>query len=146
MVECALMSHEDAPASEVGVAGLLDAVPHIVVRNGVVESIGPEVAVELGCAAHSLLGALERVGTPLDNATFADLCSGRSPLRVRLTPELADRSVRLRRLASDGDRSWIEVRSLAHEFRLESRLRRSGMGHMLISPTSSCIGRYRPMT
>ena len=42
--------------------------------------------------------------------------------------------MRLRRLGAAGSRVWIEVRSLAAEFRLESLLRRGPLGHMLISP------------
>ncbi len=114
--------------------------PHFVVCDGVIESVGPEVASELGCDVHALLGLLDQIGTRLDDATFDDLRNGTSALRVRLGAELSDRPVRLRRLGSDGDRSWIEIRSLANEFRAESLLRRSGMGHMLISPAIELHG------
>lgn len=117
-----------------GAEVLLAAVPHVVVDTGVIVEVGPEVAAELGCDPAPLLRRVESVGTRLDDATFDQLLRGESVLRVRLGPELLDRPVRLRRLGADGDRVWLEVRSLAAEMRLESLLRRSGYGHMLLSP------------
>jgi diguanylate cyclase (GGDEF)-like protein len=114
--------------------GLLTAVPHVVVDRGVIAHIGPEVANELGCDPAPLLRRIESIGTRLDDATFEQLLRGESVLRVRLGPELLDRPVRLRRLGAHGDRVWLEVRSLAAEMRLESLLRRSGYGHMLLTP------------
>ncbi len=121
--------------------GMLDAIAHLVVRDGVVECFGPEVPTELGCdSADALLGPLDQIGVRLDNTTFDELCRGEAPLRVRLGAELSDRPVRLRRLGVGEDsRIWLEIRSLAHEFRLESLLRRSGMGHMLLSPNIELI-------
>lgn len=113
---------------------LMDSVPHLVVRGGVIESVGPAVCGELGCDVTALSGLLHQIGTPLDDHSFEHLSDSTPSLRVRLVHELADRPVRLRLLASDGDRQWIEVRSLADEFRMESLLRRTGIGHMLISP------------
>ncbi len=116
---------------------LLTAVPHLVVRDGFIVDVSPEVVNELesaGAADH-LLRPLDQIGTRLDDTGFDDLCRGLGVLRVRLGPELNDRPVRLRRLGAYGDHIWIEVRSLANEFRLESLLRRTGFGHMLISPS-----------
>lgn len=116
----------------------LDAVPHIVVRNGVVEHVGPQVGAELGCdtnAMNAMLRSLSDLGERLDEGTFADLYAGERAIRLRLGPDFLDRPVQLRLLGVRGDQHWIEMRSLAHEFRLESLLRRSGMGHMLISPS-----------
>lgn len=115
---------------------LLDAVPHLVVCDGVIDHVSGEVADELGCDPSPLLGPLEAIGTRLDDAGFDDLVGGRSNVRVRLVETLDDRPVRLRRLGTDGTQTWIEIRSLAAEFRAEALLRRSGLGHMLISPTS----------
>ncbi len=118
-------------------AGLLDSVPHMVVCAGQIEYVGPQLAIELGCnlaEALVLQGRLHLIGTPLDDHSFEDLSLTNPNLRVRLVPELADRPVRLRVLAIEGERQWLEVRSLADEFRMESLLRRSGIGHMLISP------------
>jgi diguanylate cyclase (GGDEF)-like protein len=113
---------------------ILDSVAHLVVQDGLIVHVSAEVEREIGQKTDALTGPLDRVGVPLDDATFEDLLSGRSSLRLRLGSELLDRPVRLRRFATEGESCWIEVRSLAHEFRLESLLRRSGMGHMLISP------------
>jgi diguanylate cyclase (GGDEF)-like protein len=121
-------------SNELPTSELLAAVPHVVVRDGMIVDVGPEVANELECAAEHLLGPLAEIGTRLDDTGFDDLCRGLGAVRVRLGPELNDRPVRLRRLGAHGDRIWIEVRSLASEFRLESLLRRTGFGHMLISP------------
>ena len=115
---------------------LLDAVPHFVVRSGAVVSFSSSLADELACDPRPLLGALDEVGTRLDDVGFDELVSGESAVRVRLSSELDDRPVRLRRLGADTDRVWIEVRSLGAEFRAEALLRRSGYGHMLISPES----------
>jgi diguanylate cyclase (GGDEF)-like protein/PAS domain S-box-containing protein len=113
---------------------LFDAVPHIVVQNGLIEYIAPALATELGCDTEVLRGSLDAIGTRLDDVTFDQLLNGDAPLRVRLGAELLDRPVRLRRLGTVDDHTWIEVRSLANEFRMESLLRRSGVGHMLLSP------------
>jgi diguanylate cyclase (GGDEF)-like protein/PAS domain S-box-containing protein len=115
-------------------ASLLDAVPHLVVRADEVVSISPSVAAELGCEPSALLGPIEAIGTRLDDGSFDELLRGEIVLRVRLGSALGDRPVRMRRLGAVDDRQWIELRSLAGEFRAESLLRRSGMGHMLISP------------
>ncbi len=131
-------SHAQTPFSDVflddSLAALFEAVPHVVVGNGAITYVSSEVANELGCDPQGLRGPLEAIGTRLDNATFDELCRGDAVLRVRLGADLLDRPVRLRRLGSVGERIWIEVRSLANEFRMESLLRRSGVGHMLISP------------
>lgn len=113
---------------------LFDAFPHIVVVNGVIDHVAPEVANELGCNTEALSGPLDGLGTRLDDVSFAQLCNGDSTLRLRLRSELLDRPVRLRLLGTIGEATWIEVRSLANEFRMESLLRRSGVGHMLLSP------------
>ncbi len=117
---------------------LLANVPHFVVDDGVIVAVGAALAAELvvehDTVTASLLGPLDAIGMTLDNGTFTELCTGHSSLRVRLRAELMDRPVQLRHLGVQDNRIWIEVRSLAHEFRLESLLRRSGMGHMLISP------------
>ncbi len=115
---------------------LLDAVPHLVVRAGVIEHVSGEVAAELDCEVGALVGRLDEIGHHLDDDDFDDLMTGRSSIRVRLGESLADRPAQLRRLGVDGDRTWIEIRSLANEFRAEALLRRSGLGHMLISPNS----------
>lgn len=120
--------------SPADLAGLLTAVPHLVVRDGRIVEVSAEVSNELGCDAAVLVGPLEAIGIRLDDTTFEQLCDGGSPLRVRLGTELLDRPVRLRRLGQIDSRIWIEVRSLANEFLMESLLRRSGVGHMLISP------------
>ena len=115
---------------------LLEAVPHLVVRGDVIEHVSAEVGDELGCDTAPLLGPLEKIGARLDDADFDDLLTGQAVVRVRLTEALDDRPVRLRRLGQEGERIWIEIRSLANEFRAEALLRRSGQGHMLISPSS----------
>lgn len=124
----------DVVPSSDEMAVLFDAIPHVVVTNGNITDVSPEVAHELGCEINSLQGTIDSIGTRLDDVTFEQLCNGDAPLRVRLGAELRDRPVRLRRIGIVGERMWIEIRSLAHEFRLESLLRRSGVGHMLISP------------
>jgi diguanylate cyclase (GGDEF)-like protein/PAS domain S-box-containing protein len=113
---------------------LFDAIPHVVVVDGLINFIAPEVANELGCDASVLRGPFESIGTRLDDVTFDQLLNGDAHLRVRLRAELLDRPVRLRCLGIVGDQTWIEIRSLANEFRMESLLRRSGVGHMLLSP------------
>jgi diguanylate cyclase (GGDEF)-like protein len=125
------MEHELPPEST---ASIFEAVAHIVVVNGIIDFVAPAVATELGCDTQPLLGQLADIGTRLDDSTFEQLCSGDAPLRVRLGPALLDRPVQLRMLGTVGDRTWIELRSLANEFRMESLLRRSGVGHMLLSP------------
>ncbi len=121
----------DGPAAE----SLLDGVAHLVVEGLQIVTVGPAVATELGCDPTSLHGPLEAIGTRLDDVTFDELLTGQSTLRVRLGSGVDDRPVRLRRLGVDGDRVWLEIRSLSAEFRLESLLRRSGFGHMLLSPS-----------
>ncbi len=116
------------------ITALFDALPHVVVVDGVIDYVSPELANELGCEVDALQGRLDGIGTRLDDATFEQLYSGEATLRVRLGTELLDRPVRLRCLGHVGPRTWIEVRSLANEFRMESLLRRSGIGHMLLSP------------
>ncbi len=113
---------------------LFDAVPHIVVIDGTIDCVAREVANELGCDTQELRGRLDDIGTRLDDVSIEQLCNGEASLRIRLGAELADRPVRLRCLGTVGDRTWIEIRSLANEFRMESLLRRSGVGHMLLSP------------
>jgi diguanylate cyclase (GGDEF)-like protein/PAS domain S-box-containing protein len=115
-------------------AMLFDAIPHVVVLDGAINYVAPEVANELGCETQALRGPLEAIGTRLDDVSFEQLAKGEAPLRVRLGSELADRPVRLRMLGEVDGRTWIELRSLASEFRMESLLRRSGVGHMLLSP------------
>lgn len=119
----------------VGVADLMASVPHLVVDGGVVIQVSPYLHVELGCPAEPLLGPLDAIGTRLDDSSFADLLAGATALRVRLGGDLDDRPVRLRSLGASGDRVWLEVRSLAPEFRLESLLRRGPLGHMLLTPS-----------
>ncbi len=111
------------------------AVPHLVVRNSVVTSVSSSLSVELGCAVDALIGTpLRQLGSPLDDHSLGEFDAGTPELRVRLGSGFADRPVKLRRLAEDGETQWIEVRSLLNEFRMEALLRRSGIGHMLISP------------
>ena len=112
-----------------------DAVAHLVVRDGVIRHVATAVATELGCDTATMLRPLVEIGERLDEGTFADLYAGTRPIRLRLGAEFLDRPVQLRLLGVSGDDYWIEIRSLAHEFRLESLLRRSGAGHMLISPS-----------
>lgn len=114
---------------------LVAAVPWIVVDDGVVTEVGPSVAAELGVdAADDLLVPVRALGTRLDDTTFEQLIAGEATVRVRLEPALGDRPVRLRRLTSDGERTWIEIRSLVEEMRLAALLRRSGLAHMLLTP------------
>jgi diguanylate cyclase (GGDEF)-like protein len=113
----------------------VDAVPHVVVEHGTVVAVGPDLARELDADPAPLVGrSVESLGTRLDDAAFDELLDGSATIRLRLGPEVGDRPVRLRRLGADAGRTWIEVRSLADEFRLESLLRRSGYGHMLLTP------------
>ncbi len=121
-------------ASPATIHAVFDSIPHIVVAEGLIIHVAPEVANELGCDAEAMQGPLESIGTRLDDITLDQLLKGEAHLRIRLGADLLDRPVRLRRLAADGDRTWIEIRSLANEFRMESLLRRSGVGHMLLSP------------
>ncbi|MAT05064.1 MAG: hypothetical protein CL424_08475 [Acidimicrobiaceae bacterium] len=114
---------------------LLSTIPYLVVRDDVVVEHGPDLERELGIDPAPLLGPLASIGQRLDDGSFADVLSGIATIRVRLGAQLAHRPVRLRHLATDGDRTWLEVRSLADEFRLEKLLRRSGFGHMLLSPS-----------
>ena len=119
------------PERDVSMTALWESVPHLRIRDGSVVHVSEAVTGELGHDAAPLLGALDGLGIRLDDATFADLLAGEGALRVRLGPELGDRPVRLRRLGIVGDETWVEVRSLADEFRLESLLRRSGTGHIV---------------
>lgn len=118
----------------VDVTDLLASVPHLVVEGGKVVHVSDAVADEVGGDPSLMLGDLDELGTRLGDGTYDAVCRGGCTLRVRLGAGLHDRPVRLRRLGADGDRVWLEVRSLADEFRLESLLRRSGLGHMLLSP------------
>ncbi len=113
---------------------ILAEVPHLVVSEGVIEHVSPSVTDELEVDCRALTGRLADIGTRLDDVTLDELLTDGGVLRMRLTPELMDRPVRLRRIGRDGERVWLEVRSLVNEFRMESLLRRSGAGHMLLSP------------
>ena len=141
-------------------SNLSDALSHVRVVGGRITHVSPAVWTELDCAPGALPSTLEGLGTRLDDTTFEELCRGVAPVRLRLGPELHDRPIRLRRLdihdansggGDSGDENsgegreeqkgdeqeevWLEVRSLAAEFRAESLLRRSGLAHMLISPS-----------
>ena len=114
---------------------LLSSIPYLVVRGNDVVECSTDLARELGTDPSPLIGPLASVGQRLDDVGFDDVLAGRAELRVRLSPRLADRPVRLRRLGEADGATWIEVRSLADEFRLEALLRRSGFGHMLLTPS-----------
>ena len=114
---------------------LLESIPYVVVQHDAVVEYAGDVERELGVDPAPMIGPLDAIGQRLDDVSYADVLAGRAELRVRLGARLADRPVRLRRLVSSGDRTWIEVRSLADEFRLEALLRRSNFGHMLLSPS-----------
>ena len=122
-------------------SNLLDAFPYLRVTAGAITGVSAAVWDELDCPPRELPALLADLGTRLDDTTFDELCSGVAPLRLRLGPELKDRPIRLRRLdvapGPDDDPASIvlEVRSLAGEFRMESLLRRSGLAHMLLSPS-----------
>lgn len=119
----------DAPSPP---SELFAAVPHLVVVDHTVLEVSPGVADELGCDPAPLLGPIEEIGQRLDDDSIDDLISGASTLRFRLGATLSDRPVRLRRLGEHEGRTWLEIRSLADEFRLQSLLRRSSLGHMLL--------------
>lgn len=122
-------------------SNLSEALAHLRVNDGVITHASAAVWDELDCERSELPTLLAALGTRLDDTTFDELCAGVAPLRLRLGPELKDRPIRLRRLAvtpgpdDDPNEIILEVRSLAAEFRLESLLRRSGLAHMLISPS-----------
>ncbi len=123
-------------------SNLLDAFPYLRVLDGAIIHVSAAVWNELGCEPRAMPAALDQLGTRLDDTTFDELCSGAASLRLRLGPGFSDRPIRLRRLDVESDDPGdnpsevvLEVRSLAAEFRLESLLRRSGLGHMLISPS-----------
>ncbi len=122
-------------------SNLVDAFPYIRVSGGAITGATTALWDELDCPPRELPAMLVDLGTRLDDTTFEELCSGVAPLRLRLRPELKDRPVRLRRLDvvpgpdDDPDSIVLEVRSLATEFRMESLLRRSGLAHMLLSPS-----------
>ncbi len=121
---------------------LSDAFPYLVVSDGALTYASPAVWDELDCAPCAVPARLDQLGTRLDDTSFDELCSSAAPLRLRLGPDFNDRPIRLRRLdveigesSEEASEVVLEVRSLAAEFRLESLLRRSGLGHMLISPS-----------
>ncbi|MEM9747927.1 MAG: diguanylate cyclase, partial [Actinomycetota bacterium] len=111
---------------------LLDTIPHLRVRGGVVVGGGPDLERELGCSPEPLLGPLTALGRRLDDVSYDELIADEATLRVRFGPEVLDRPVRLRRIGVDGDDVLVEVRSLADEFRLERLLRRGEYGHILL--------------
>lgn len=114
---------------------ILDAVPYLLVADGVITQVSSAVTEEVAPDAPSLVGQkLDGLGTRLDNTTVDELLDGSAPLRLRLGASMLDRPVRLRLLGESQEGSVVEIRSLAAEFRLESLLRRSDYGHMLISP------------
>jgi diguanylate cyclase (GGDEF)-like protein len=123
-----------AAAPEVIAEPLFGSLPLIVAYEGVIVKVSAGVSAELGCDASPLHGTLAELGTPIDGHNAADVSAANPTVRVRLNSSLGDRPVRLRLVAEDQQWQWIEVRSLAAEFRMESLLRRSGIGHMLISP------------
>ncbi|WP_420450567.1 putative bifunctional diguanylate cyclase/phosphodiesterase [Ilumatobacter sp.] len=112
-----------------------ESVPHVVVVDAEIVEVSASVAVEIGCDPTPLLGPLADIGTRLDGASYGDLCDGIAQVRVRLSGEMDDRPVRLRSLDRADSTCWIEIRSLGDVFRLESLLRRSGLGHALLSPS-----------
>ena len=115
-----------------------DALSYLRVLDGAITHVSPAVWDELDCEPRAMPTTLAQLGKRLDDTTFDDLCTGVAPLRLRLGPDFNDRPIRLRRLDVESDNPCevvLEVRSLAAEFRLESLLRRSGLGHMLISPS-----------
>jgi diguanylate cyclase (GGDEF)-like protein len=119
-------------------SNLIDSFAHLRVSGGTITHVSTAVWQELDCEQRDLPDRLSQLGTRLDDTTFDELCAGVAPLRLRLGHDLNDRPVRLRRLdfeSDDPDEIVLEVRSLAAEFRLESLLRRSGLAHMLLSPT-----------
>jgi PAS domain-containing protein len=98
------------------ISSAFDAIPHIVVIDGMIDYVAPAVAKELGCNTNRLQGQLNTIGTRLDTIGFEQLCNGEAPLMIRLGAQLADRPVRLRRLGMIGHRTWIEIRLLANVF------------------------------
>ncbi len=115
---------------------LLRNIPHFVVRDRFVVATSPALDDELGHDMSSILGvALADIGRPLDDTQFERLVSGDDIMRVRLSVALRDVPIRLRMLGSTNEGVVIEVRSLAHEYRLESLLRRSDYGHMVLRPS-----------
>ena len=119
-------------------SNLNDAFSHLRVTAGAITHVSDAVWTELDCEQGSLPTTLAQLGTRLDDTTFDELCAGVAPLRLRLGPDLHDRPIRLRRLdveTENPDDIVLELRSLAAEFRLESLLRRSGLAHMLLSPS-----------
>lgn len=122
-------------------SNLHDTLPLLRVVDGTIAHTAAAVWDELDCEPTTMPARLEQLGTRLDDTTFDELCAGVAPLRLRLGPAFDDRPIRLRRLdidlgdATDPDEAVLEVRSLAAEFRLESLLRRSGLAHMLLSPS-----------
>ena len=129
---------EPQPTGEVADSvrdSFFDAIPHLVVRNSTIVRVSSSLSAELNCPLDGIVGTcLRELGTPLDEHSFDEFDAGTPQLRIRLGSALADRPAELRRLAVDGDTQWIEVRSLLKEFRVAALLRRSGIGHMLISP------------
>ncbi|MEM8707518.1 MAG: EAL domain-containing protein [Actinomycetota bacterium] len=118
---------------------LLDAVPHLTVRNGVVIAASPGIESELEVTPERVAGQpLTHLGTRLDGS-FDALFAGEGTVRLRLTAELGDRPIELRLLGTDGVGSRVSVRSLAREFMLQSLLRRSDYGHILVSPDVEVI-------
>ncbi len=119
---------------------VLDAVPHVTVRGGIVASASEALSAELAVDAVALVGrSLSELGATLGDATLTGVLEGSAPVRLRLGREFDERPVELRHLGLVDDHVVIEIRSLAHEFRLESLLRRSATGHMLLSPDINLI-------
>ncbi|MEM9466704.1 MAG: EAL domain-containing protein [Actinomycetota bacterium] len=113
---------------------LLDAVPHLTLRDGVITSVASSVARELGRPADGLVGdRLADIGTRLDGSVDAML-AGESPVRIRLGPDIGDVPVELHLIGADDGEVRLAIRSLAREFMLQALLRRSDFGHILVSP------------
>ncbi len=125
---------------------VLAAVPHVTVRDGVISTVADALATELGLDCAGLIGErLDAIGTQLGDEPIVGVLDepaddrSVSSVRMRLNQEFDDRPVELRHLGVIDGAIVVEVRSLAVEFRLESLLRRSSTGHMLLSPDIELI-------
>jgi diguanylate cyclase (GGDEF)-like protein len=113
---------------------LLNAVPHLSVRDGVVTSVASALARELGAPPDGLVGrALADLGIRLDG-TIDGLLAGIDSVRFRLGAKFGDVPVELHLIGVDADGAHFSVRSVAREFMLQALLRRSDYGHILVSP------------
>ena len=115
-------------------SALLDAVPHLMLRDGVVVAVASSAEREIGAETSRLVGrALADLGTRLDGS-FEDLHAGEAAVRLRLGPEFGEVPIELGLIGRDGDAVYVGLRSLAREFMLQALLRRSDFGHILVSP------------